>query len=221
MYLRKPSAEHEDALNKYMSQMSSETKATLWPAGGALRQEAYDNRGFKAWLCSLTALNNADLRKEPGITYLIADPIDTTNDPFFNKDEVPMFPNGDLLVGIVSFLGVYEWLDEVGGVATTSCPKDTAALYISLLPSYGNTSGFLRALQDSLTHIVCEGLPYKDVVCLVPKDSACPNFIAALSRCTFQWEGTLDRDTDMWRVDLRTAHLLRYRIQTYNYEREE
>lgn len=227
MYLRKPDIAYEGAFLKYMSLLSEGPKTTPWPAGGAERQEAWDKRGYKAWLLSLTALNNSDLRSEPGDTYLIADPIDLSGpiapgeDTTFEREDVPMFPDEDLMVGIVSFLRVREWISETGKFGSAVCPKDMAALNLSLLPSYSNTSGFLRALSDALTHVVCNGLPYKDVVCLVDKNTACPEFVSALSRCAFQLEGTLGTDTDIWRIDLRVAHLLRRRIQTFNYEREE
>ncbi len=220
MYLVRPSDIHEAAVTDFVNRCckNEDIDEVSRDLASVLKQV-----GYKAWKEMIPSRRIARYDGDskvivPGYTLLLCeygleqegDGLETYTRQF------PVFGNGNHLVGVVTLGAVENREQQIAGNATIFL-TDTASLRFSLLPIYRSLASYILMLQDILTYIICEGLPYKYLVYCCSEAATSSDIQAALKVCSFDLqESGSSNESEFYKVDLRVAHQLRTRIQEWS-----
>lgn len=228
MYLLKPNSDHRESVADFVSkcQVAGDNDSDIF--GGYQLARTYVFSGYNAWLDRLNL--NAMARQwrsksgiEPGHTFLIAEAVDNAAsvDPDYVA-KFPVLPNGDWLVGLVTIKAGLKDSDSPSWVPSN--PFDDGSrgvLSLCTLPAYRATANYVLLLADIMAYVVCEGLPYKFLLCEVPDTEERQEYRVALEKCDFYQQGG-DLISGVryryYHADLRAAHRLKSRIQEWSRE---
>lgn len=213
MYLTEPKRVHEHAMQKYMVECDRCGVPREVVAGSHELANALFGNGFDVWVDKVKANATASevdesINLAPGHTFLIIDevvgPVGSYEEYVGNQ---PLVATGEVLVGTVTLRSVQD--------AGYSNLEEGAMLTVSLLPSMSNTASYMRAIQATLTYIVCAGLPYRHICfneqCYKPDDA----LKEALQRCFFEKKS---EGCPVSIVDLSATHQLKTRIRAWSDE---
>lgn len=222
MYLLKPDTAHETAVQTFVSKCEEEQDSHSDIFGGEVLALAMNQGGYNGWLEQVQRNEEAHSVRpdaEPGYTFLLVEAIHSPTDVLMSyKEQFPILPNGDFLVGVVTLRSAVNGELAEAMLGTLACGH-TALMTLTLLPAFRNTANYMLAVQDILAHIICMGLPYKWIRALVPADGKSQQYDQALGKCNFVSHSLMSKSgSHVVQVDLRAAHQLRSRIQEYREE---
>lgn len=221
MYLVKPKLEHEQALQTFLDKCEKQGDTVTDVFGSEALANIYTYSGFKSWVGSVkkNELARSPTQEiEPGHTFLMMENISGSDG--VDESVFPQAKNGQYLVGVVTLRTILEdWSSAV--VQGAALDGSMAIMTLTVVPEYRNTASYMLAIQDALAHIVCAGLPYKYVRCVVAMDKNTGDYLSALEKCNFTTLYAMTSEDKKFRisqVDLRAAHQLRSRIQEHKEE---
>ena len=232
MYILKPELVHEQVVLDFVKRCASVGDRECDVCGSQALAAKMHEGGYSAWLKQTKA--NALAREwhskcglEPGNTLLLVERVSGHADVSEEYlQQFPMLSEEERLVGIVTICPVLEDMDSDTYEGDNSDGAQdgsagSAILRLCLIPCYRDTINFILALTDSMTYVVCEGLPFKHLVYWLQDGAERDAMTAALRSCNFDYKSTHSvSNADIYWADLRTAHQLRDRICEFRRKEE-